>query len=765
MHLAKPKLRRIRYAGVALVVALLVSFPNLLGPLDLVLWTMQSKLGSQEVSGTVAFVEVPDDFSTDSSRVAELSDALDQSRRSGARSAFLDLAPTAERSIQLAAYQAAFASPPEKSFIVSRPVTTQAGPKLLKPPFDRNSFEPTVAVEEVDVFDAVWRTPTSMDLDLGFGRSFAATLIQSSSIPVRSNEVVEIDYRHRAEDVPTIDFFDLAAGNVPAADIRDKQLVFGFGPSNAQYSVFIPGSGTWSRSYVSILAAETAFSGGVLRFGFDLADYAPFLALVALLLAVGILAPGDHRKTAYTAIVSLTFIAIVGPVFLSFRVGVAGGLVLLSAYAVQCLQFKWRAEISLRSDDTGLPTIAALERDMKQNRDLREHVLITAKLHNFADVMAAAPPGTKIDYFDELTKRLRVGEPELVIYTDGAARLFWLHKPGTPIELRAHLEALHAIFNNPIRVGGKPMDVAITYATDATYDAAPQRRVSLAAATSEKTSLSAQPIIIGEETEDVDEDLRVSLQSRIDAALETGEIFPVYQPQVRIQNEQVVGFEALVRWNDAERGFISPSYFIQQCEQAGRMQKLQTYMLTASIAKFQKSALSSITTLSVNVSSTLLRDTWLVEHVAQILEETRLPPSQLVLEITETARIHDYLTASSILESLRSLGVGLSLDDFGTGMAGLEYFLRFPFTELKIDRMFTSDVTSNAKARAIVQNVLNLGHELGVKVVCEGVEDRETLDVLSSLGCRFAQGYLFGRPFMEINATNHKGIQKLKIVK
>ena len=239
----------------------------------------------------------------------------------------------------------------------------------------------------------------------------------------------------------------------------------------------------------------------------------------------------------------------------------------------------------------------------------------------------------------------------------------------------------------------------------------------------------------------------VSLQAKIDSALKTGQIYVVYQPQFRLPNEQLCGFEALVRWNDPERGLISPSYFIEQCEHAGRMEALTRKVFSEAIETINDSPFArGPYRLSMNVSATMLGDDRLVDILERTLSATGFDPARTTLEITETARIADFDRAKATLTRLQALGARISIDDFGVGAANLETLLRLPFDELKIDRVFVARIREDSKARNIVQSLISLSRNVGLEVVAEGVEDRFTLDILNSLGCEGVQGYVLGRP-------------------
>lgn len=757
-------LRRVRYLAIAAVVTMLISFLNLLQPIDLTLWTAQSKFGQNKPSGDIVFVEVPDNVLTEDSQRQELRDAILELSSNGAKAQFIDLSASASEPIingGAEELRSTLENTPSV-YVVGRVVKDRNDFRILFPPRSIiGNAEIVVADEQPDYFGFVWRVPLVTRVEGELKDTFAKRLAEVDS---GNKGEIEIDYRFDVQDFPVIQLDELSDRATIEKIASGRSFVFGYATAGASAAIDLPGSLAVHKGYVAIFAAETVMDDGYSRVGRHNFDYLPFLGFSAVALLLGILIGGGARRLSYGVVALGALFVIVGPFFLAFRTGASSGFFFVAFYGARCLIYRWRSEITLDSEETGLPTLQRLERDIAGLPETSRMVLVAAKIHNFSEVMATLPSSAKAEYFDGIVKRLRVGDSDLTVYSNNSDRLLWLQEFESQETVRSHLVALLAIFKNPLRLNDKPIDISITFGADFNFIGEAHRRISLAEALTDKTSLSAQPIIFGDEPNTTDEEWRVSLQSKIDAALESDEIFPVFQPQVDIRKGSIVGFEGLVRWNDSERGFISPSYFVEQCEQAGRMEKLQQFMLRECIARFQASnAMQTDAWLSINVSATLLADTWLTELVAQVLEDTGFPADRLVLEITETARVHDHKTAFAVLSALSNLGVGLSLDDFGTGSAGLESFYRLPFTELKIDRLFTATATTSEKSRAIIQNTINLGRQLGVRVICEGVEDQETLTILESMGCDFAQGYLFGKPFFDLNSFENNDFGWLKI--
>ena len=296
-------------------------------------------------------------------------------------------------------------------------------------------------------------------------------------------------------------------------------------------------------------------------------------------------------------------------------------------------------------------------------------------------------------------------------------------------------------------VGDTAIDVSITFGVDVTSSPNVARRLASAIAAAEKTNETFEPIAIADAASDEDLIWNISLQARIDAALASGEIYLVFQPKVDVATGQLVGVEALVRWNDPARGHIAPDQFIRQCENVGRMSHLTRHVLIQGCRAGQKLQRDcGPVPVSVNISATLLHERSIVRMVREVLAETGYDPHLLVLEITETYRIADLGRAAAILAELKELGSKISMDDFGVGAASLEALMTLPFSELKIDRLFISRMGNDLKAKAIVTQVLHLGEDLGITVVAEGVEDQQTLQMLRDSSCPVAQGYGIARP-------------------
>jgi diguanylate cyclase (GGDEF)-like protein len=247
---------------------------------------------------------------------------------------------------------------------------------------------------------------------------------------------------------------------------------------------------------------------------------------------------------------------------------------------------------------------------------------------------------------------------------------------------------------------------------------------------------------------------RIGLLGALREALERDQLVVHYQPQVSARSGRLVGVEALVRWQHPELGLLPPGRFVPIAESTTLIHRLTDVVLEKALRDGRAWLDAGLETrISVNVSARALLDRDLAAHVAERLAGSGFPARLLTLEITESAVMADPERAVRTLESLRGMGIRLSVDDFGTGYSSMAYLRQLPIGELKVDRSFVSRLT-DAEDVVLVRTAIDLGHNLGLSVVAEGVEDAETCDILSSLGADELQGYFLGRPMPAADLTS-----------
>ncbi|HET7921203.1 MAG TPA: GGDEF domain-containing phosphodiesterase, partial [Gammaproteobacteria bacterium] len=249
---------------------------------------------------------------------------------------------------------------------------------------------------------------------------------------------------------------------------------------------------------------------------------------------------------------------------------------------------------------------------------------------------------------------------------------------------------------------------------------------------------------------------RLQLETELRQALDNGEFRVYYQPIVNVTDRRLSGFEALLRWQHPQRGLLRPEEFLSVAEETGLILPIGWWVLHKACRQThgwrQLYPDAKQLSIAVNLAHKQFMHAGLSEQIASALRETRLEPSALHLEITETIFLKNPGTAEKRLHEIRQLGVQLHLDDFGTGYSSLSYLAALPLDTLKIDRLFTADAHTNPKHAAMVRTIVQLARDLGMDTVAEGVENEEQLALLRELGCPHAQGFLFA-PALEARAA------------
>jgi len=250
---------------------------------------------------------------------------------------------------------------------------------------------------------------------------------------------------------------------------------------------------------------------------------------------------------------------------------------------------------------------------------------------------------------------------------------------------------------------------------------------------------------------------RLELENDLRHAISQGELKVYYQPKVKLSTGRIIGMEALVRWEHPERGWIKPEKVIASAEETGLIIPLGRWVLREACRQAYewRKLYPAVTPLvtSVNLSIRQFKQPDLVQELSGLLQETKLDPQGLLLEITESTVMEDVRYAVDVLQKLKELGVELAIDDFGTGYSSLTSLQRYPVNELKIDKVFIDGLGNNAQDMVIAKLVIDLAHAVGARATAEGVETADQLVQLKSIGCDQAQGYYFAEPLVDDAAT------------
>lgn len=246
---------------------------------------------------------------------------------------------------------------------------------------------------------------------------------------------------------------------------------------------------------------------------------------------------------------------------------------------------------------------------------------------------------------------------------------------------------------------------------------------------------------------------RAVIQTALHSALKHDEMYMVYQPQVDATDGGIIGVEALIRWENPELGTVSPDKFISVAEACGQINEIGNFVIDTALKEFSSIYQQSKMRLSINVSVHQLTYGSFREHLNRKVQEYKLEPSNITIEVTESLFIEDFMIIDNLLRLIRSDGFGISLDDFGTGYSSLSVLGSLPINEVKIDKSFVRDMLTDTHDKALIESIIGIGHSLKIPTLAEGVETGEQATVLKEYGCTSFQGYYFAKP-MDIESLH-----------
>jgi diguanylate cyclase (GGDEF)-like protein len=358
----------------------------------------------------------------------------------------------------------------------------------------------------------------------------------------------------------------------------------------------------------------------------------------------------------------------------------------------------------------------------------------------------------------ELAKRLRsvVRERDLVARLGGDEFAVLINSAASDEELERLVERLRDGLHQPVNLNGVRIDtsasVGVVLATDEDSAEALLRRADVAMYAAKRSRGTVAYYRAEHDGHSVE---RLSLLGELREAAEQGQIFFVYQPKISLTDGSIVGVEALARWQHPTFGELSPMRFIPLAESTGLIDTMTKRLLEHGLDQLAAwHGNDAQVGLAVNISARSLGDERFVDEVHQMLLDRAITPGLLTLEVTESSIMTDFDQSTRVLRQLRNLGVRISIDDFGTGYSSLAYLKRIFADELKIDKSFVQRVADDTQDEVIVGMTIQLGHELGLSVVAEGVETDAAAEILRRLGCDAIQGYLIAAPMTAVEMTD-----------
>ncbi|MFP5329013.1 MAG: EAL domain-containing protein [Alphaproteobacteria bacterium] len=581
--------------------------------------------------------------------------------------------------------------------------------------------------------NAVTRVPYAAVVHGRIVPSFAALLSGRRGGP---DKAFRPDYSLDPTSIPSVSAAAVLEGKLDGAGIKGKDIIVGTSSDLLGDMYFVPGVGQMGGVFVHAISAETLKAGGPLNLG-----WAPLFLVALFVSALAMLRNSDRLQIALVA--GTVVLVLLGPAATESQaiyLDVTPALFVLLATAAALLRrrFQKRGLINPVSD---LPNLAAL----KSHPGGRDKALIVARILNYSEIVATLPTNSERQLVEQIVTRLSVGAPERIHYHGDGGIFAWFDDPSKPFG--QHLEALYALFRTPVKAAGMSIDLSISFGVEIGSNRSLANRLGSALLAAEEAAHDGLKWKYYDPDSLQSASWRLSMLSQLDDAIDRGEVWVAYQPKVDLKTRRIVGAEALARWTHPDKGPIAAAEFVGAAEQHDRIGKLTSFVLEHAIA-----AAASMNTgrgnfdLSVNLSGRLLCDRKLVGKIAILLERHGLNPRHLTLELTETAALAGSGEALDMLAQLRELGINISIDDYGTGLSTLEYLKKIPASEIKIDQSFIKGMVENRSERLMVGSTIALAHSLGRKVVAEGVESREALDLLAEMECDIAQGFITGRP-------------------
>jgi EAL domain-containing protein (putative c-di-GMP-specific phosphodiesterase class I)/GGDEF domain-containing protein len=397
---------------------------------------------------------------------------------------------------------------------------------------------------------------------------------------------------------------------------------------------------------------------------------------------------------------------------------------------------------ALHDTDTELPNSLALLAALEEEHQDSGITVVSASIDRFETIRAALGVTGVAKLVGNAAERLAVASGAR-IFRIAPDTLSWLSR--APDEAASVVDACRTLFLQPFSSRQGPVDVNLTFGLAVASDAAARGSLveqSLAAVSSARSSGESSGWFKGIAAETVRD---LSIIGRLRRGISDGDVFVAYQPKLDLKTGMVTHAEALVRWRDPVRGLIPPDRFLPLAEETGAVRELTRFVLRRVLSECSApcAAVSQLG-VSVNVSAADIADPAFADEIMAALAQSRIDPSRLTLEITESAIIGSHETALKVLQELRRRLVQLSIDDYGTGQSTLTYLKKLPVDELKIDKSFVTSIASNAGDRIMVRSTIGMAHELGVRVVAEGVEDWDAVSLLRKLDCDYVQGFCIG---------------------
>jgi diguanylate cyclase len=586
-------------------------------------------------------------------------------------------------------------------------------------------------------------TPFSLSAEVYFGNTFQQRYTPSiaadiSGVHGADDQMFRPDWSIQVRTIPTLSMIDVLNGSSSGSTVQGKDILVGVTTRLEQDFLQVAGQDWFPGIYVHAVGAQTLREGRPISIG-----WIPALVAAAIFSAL-LLSARTSRSVAAVAVAATAF-GLAAPVILDMHFVTAD---FLSAYLMfgivvyRATTSRHLLEAGLRNAGTLMPNLSALRAEpLAASRSI-----IAMRIRNYSAICASFATLIEDELITEIARRLTLPGDDTTFYQAEDA-LYWLGPSLSNADLEGHLVGLARLLETKFMIQGRKIDIQVAFGIESDFTRPIANRIGRALLAADNAAEKHQLLCFSANVDDLESAWVLSMMSELDDAIDAGDIWIAYQPQFDLRSGRITGAEALVRWQHPVRGAISPEAFIGYAEIHNRIYRLTFHVLEeAVLATKPIIATHPNFRLSVNASATILEHPSFVATINEVLARTGFPAANLTLEVTESAPFSEHQIIARNLAELTAAGIEISIDDYGTGNATLEYLRTVPCQEIKIDRRFVSGLTKNQSDRLLVESTIELAHGLGRRVIAEGIEDAETLKMLRDIRCDIAQGYFLAKP-------------------
>lgn len=561
--------------------------------------------------------------------------------------------------------------------------------------------------------------------------SFAAWIADN----VDAREPYHVNWQYNAEKIETYSYVDVLRGKVDKSAFNGKRIIVGPDASIFQDRAIAATGVYMSGARAQVISAETLMHGINGKMSENL-----ILLVTILFCGLILMTKNIARKYGYILIGGTALVVLQwhNEANLGMETSVGSSLMVVGstftvAIAVQMIGYFFGRVT--HHEGTKIPNAIAMRMS-----PARSGAIVAITINNNLDILSQIGPEGRNGVMVKVAKVIECGTNGRQIFQIDDSTFAWKADPALADE-NWQIDSIMALLRCGVVYNGQTVDILASGGIEVDETITNEDAVNnamVAASRAQARGINWEKF----EKSDSDEKWKISVVSEISKAIENGQIWVAYQPKVDAITNEVQGAEALVRWTHPEKGNIRPDAFIPLLEKASRTDDLTHFMFHQVMKDFSTLQRGNV---AVNVSPTMIGNGSLVKMIKDALKEHKYEPGRLTIEVTESEKFSSQ-EAIEELNQIKKMGVKISIDDYGMGNSTVNYLRIIPANELKIDRSFIANMLANKSDRMVVASTIHLAHEMGMKVVAEGVETQEIQEYLSELKCDFIQGYHTGKP-------------------